>query len=98
MNNASDIYLWESFIQWCYRLGQVENARRHISFPGLHPDPAELKKLQTVEKHLNKCSDARRVGDWKSVLREGDAAIAAGADHCPQVRPNNFLRSMPFSE
>lgn len=80
------------FIQYgvTNRLGQVENARRHISFPGLLQDPAELKKLQIVEKHLNKCTDARRIGDWKSVLREGDAVIAAGADHCPQVRPNNF--------
>ncbi|GMN54394.1 hypothetical protein TIFTF001_023521 [Ficus carica] len=77
------------------RLGQVENARRHISFPGLLQDPAELKKLQIVEKHLNKCTDARRVGDWKSVLREGDAAIAAGADHCPQLsmcRAEAFLK------
>ncbi|KAJ6752009.1 hypothetical protein OIU85_002430 [Salix viminalis] len=52
---------------------------------GQHPDPAELHKLQLVEKHLNKCSDARRVNDWKGALREADAAIAAGADYCPQL-------------
>ncbi|KAJ6301603.1 hypothetical protein OIU77_015833 [Salix suchowensis] len=55
------------------------------AFPGQHPDPAELHKLQLVEKHLNKCSDARRVNDWKGALREADAAIAAGADYCPQL-------------
>ncbi|KAF2287328.1 hypothetical protein GH714_039638 [Hevea brasiliensis] len=67
------------------RLGQVENARRHLYFPGYHPDPSELQKLQLVEKHLNKCSDARKVNDWKNALREGEAAIAAGADYSPQL-------------
>ncbi|XP_010279112.1 PREDICTED: TPR repeat-containing thioredoxin TTL1-like [Nelumbo nucifera] len=67
------------------RLGQVENARKHLCFPGQQPDPVELQKLQAVERHLNKCADARKVGDWKSALREGDAAIAAGADSSPQL-------------
>ncbi|KAG2677739.1 hypothetical protein I3843_12G113000 [Carya illinoinensis] len=67
------------------RLGQVENARGHLCIPGVHPDPMELQKLQTVEKHLRKCTDARRINDWKSVLREVDATIAAGADFSPQL-------------
>ncbi|KAF5730710.1 Tetratricopetide-repeat thioredoxin-like 1 isoform 1 [Tripterygium wilfordii] len=67
------------------RLGQVDNARRHFCFPGQQPDQAEMQKLQAVEKRLTKCSDSRKVGDWKSALREGDAAIAAGADICPQL-------------
>lgn len=72
-------------IHCCDRLGQVEDARRHLCFPGLQPDAAELQKLEVVAKHLKKCTDARRVGDWKSVLRENDSAIAAGADFSPQV-------------
>ncbi|KAL5565071.1 hypothetical protein UlMin_028235 [Ulmus minor] len=67
------------------RLGQVDKARRHLSSLGLQQDSAESQKLQALEKHLNKCTDAHRVGDWKSVLRESDAAIAAGADYCPQL-------------
>ncbi|KAJ8899526.1 hypothetical protein K2173_018500 [Erythroxylum novogranatense] len=67
------------------RLGQVENARRHLYFPGQHPDPFELQKLQLVEKHLANCSDARKMNDWRSVLREVDATIAAGADYCPPL-------------
>ncbi|XP_074365368.1 TPR repeat-containing thioredoxin TTL1-like [Apium graveolens] len=76
-------------------LGQVELARRHICFQGLQPDPVELQKLQTVEKHLNKCTDSRKVGDWKSVLRESDAAIVSGADASPQIfacRAEAFLK------
>lgn len=49
------------------------------------PDPIDLEKLRGVEKHFTRCIEARRTGDWKSALREGDAAIAAGADSSPQV-------------
>ncbi|KAL6554170.1 hypothetical protein OROMI_019843 [Orobanche minor] len=66
-------------------LGQIENARKHIYVPGLQPDPAEVQKLQCVEKHICKCADARRIGDWRSTLREVDAAIASGADASPQL-------------
>ncbi|MCI34768.1 TPR repeat-containing thioredoxin TTL1-like, partial [Trifolium medium] len=44
-----------------------------------------MQKLKMVEKHINKCADVRRVGDWKSVLRELDATVAAGADSSPQL-------------
>ncbi|XWS10082.1 hypothetical protein CRYUN_Cryun39dG0045100 [Craigia yunnanensis] len=67
------------------RVGQVENARKRLCFPGQPQDPTELQKLQAVEKHLSKCTDARRIRDWKSALRETDAAIAAGADFSPQL-------------
>ncbi|KAL1563773.1 TPR repeat-containing thioredoxin TTL1-like [Salvia divinorum] len=66
-------------------LGQVESAREHICFPGHQPDPVEMHKLQLVEKHLSKCSEARRLGDWRGTLCEVDAAIAAGADASPQL-------------
>lgn len=69
-----------------HSLGQVENARRHICLIGYSPDPIELQKLQAVEKHIDKCIDARKIGDWKSVLREVEAAIASGADSSPQVK------------
>ncbi|GER49786.1 tetratricopeptide repeat-containing family protein [Striga asiatica] len=66
-------------------LGQVENARKHICFPGQQPDPTDVQKLQCIEKHLSKCTDARKIGDWKSTLREVDATIASGADASPQL-------------
>ncbi|KAF8714288.1 hypothetical protein HU200_027747 [Digitaria exilis] len=62
------------------RLGHIEDALKHLSLASPQPDLLELHKLQTVEKHLGRCLDARKAGDWKSVLRESDAAIAAGAD------------------
>ncbi|KAK4344053.1 hypothetical protein RND71_037147 [Anisodus tanguticus] len=66
-------------------LGQVENARNHMCSMGHQPDHGDLLKLQAVEKHIGKCSDARKVADWRSTLREADAAIASGADASPQL-------------
>lgn len=47
-----------------------------------------LQRLKSLEKHLKQCADARKLGDWKSVLRESDAAIECGADSSPQVEPS----------
>ncbi|XAR49551.1 hypothetical protein NMG60_11032797 [Bertholletia excelsa] len=67
------------------RLGQVENARRHLCFQGQQSDKAELEKLLLLERHLNRCTDARKIGDWKTVLKECEAAIVAGAESSPQI-------------
>lgn len=68
------------------RLGQADSARKHLCFLGKPSDPMELQKLEAVEKHMSKCADARRLGDWKAALMEVDAAIVSGADFSPQVR------------
>ncbi|KAJ7948433.1 TPR repeat-containing thioredoxin TTL1-like [Quillaja saponaria] len=67
------------------RFAQVENARSHLCLPGQEPDQSELQKLRSLEKHLNRCADARKIGDWKSALRESDGTIATGADSSPQL-------------
>ncbi|KAK2986607.1 hypothetical protein RJ640_004363 [Escallonia rubra] len=66
-------------------LGQIENARRHLCFPGHQPDPMEMQKLQAVEIHLNKCTIARKNDDWTCALSECDSAIASGANASPQL-------------
>ncbi|XP_078431564.1 TPR repeat-containing thioredoxin TTL1-like [Wolffia australiana] len=65
------------------RLGQVESAGKHIAAGGQKGDREELQKVQTVERHLKRCADVRKIEDWASVLRESEAAIAAGADSSP---------------
>ncbi|KAK4792421.1 hypothetical protein SAY86_022856 [Trapa natans] len=67
------------------RLGQVGDARLQVNYLGQHLDPVELQKLQLIEKLLKSCIEARKIGDWKTALREADAALAAGADSSPQV-------------
>ncbi|CAH8389801.1 unnamed protein product [Eruca vesicaria subsp. sativa] len=67
------------------RLGEAENARRHLCFSGQCPDQADLQRLQTLEKNLRRCWEARKIGDWRTVVKETDAAIANGADSSPQL-------------
>ncbi|KAG8069147.1 hypothetical protein GUJ93_ZPchr0005g15009 [Zizania palustris] len=66
----------------CLRFGMVERARKHFMLAGQanQTDPVELQRLQEMERHLGRCIDARKIRDWKSALREADAAIASGAD------------------
>ncbi|KAK7324684.1 hypothetical protein VNO77_28438 [Canavalia gladiata] len=67
------------------RFGQVENSRRHLCLSGLQEDQSEEQKVLLLEKHLNRCADARKIDDWKRALRESEAAIAVGADFSPQI-------------
>ncbi|PON96416.1 N-terminal acetyltransferase A, auxiliary subunit [Trema orientale] len=83
------------------RFGQVESARCHLCSPGQIPDQSELQKLKSVEKHLKQCADARKLGDWKSVIREADAALAIGADSSPQLvscKAEAFLKLHQFED
>ncbi|KAJ3694270.1 hypothetical protein LUZ60_009750 [Juncus effusus] len=67
------------------RLGVVESSKKHLTLASSQPDLMELHKLQKLEKHLSRCVDARNSNDWKTVLREMDNAITAGADSSPLV-------------
>ncbi|KAK1301361.1 TPR repeat-containing thioredoxin TTL1 [Acorus calamus] len=83
------------------RLGDLEKARRCLYFGGQQPDPIEIQKLHTVERHLNRCENARKIEDWKNTLRETDAAIVAGADACPLLfacRAEALLRMHQLEE
>ncbi|KAM3300625.1 hypothetical protein ACQJBY_041577 [Aegilops geniculata] len=87
----------------CLRFGMVEKARRQLTLAGNtnQSDPAEWHKLHEVESHLGKCMDARRIGDWKSALREADAAIANGADSSQlllAMRSESLLRLNKLEE
>ncbi|KFK35092.1 hypothetical protein AALP_AA5G234100 [Arabis alpina] len=67
------------------RLGEGENARRHLCFSGQCPDQADLQRLQILEKQVRLCTEARKIGDWRTVISEIDVAIANGADSSPQL-------------
>lgn len=79
-----------------FRLGEAENARRHLCNSGQRPEQADLHRLQTLEKHLRRCTEARKIGEWKSVISEIDAAIADGADSSPQVKIKTGIASFVF--
>lgn len=64
----------------------MDNAGIHLYSVEEPLDPTVVKMLQQVDKHLNKCTYARRRGEWSIVLTEVSAAIASGADSSPQVK------------
>lgn len=66
------------------RLGEIENARTHFKLSGQQSDWSDIQKVQTVEIHLSNCAEARKIGDWKTLLKESNAAIMAGADSARQ--------------
>lgn len=72
------------------RLGRVERARKIIKSSGPHIEIGDVQKLDKIEKHLMNCLAAKRSSDWNSVIRESEAAIAAGADSAPQVGDESF--------
>ncbi|KAG6508296.1 hypothetical protein ZIOFF_033670 [Zingiber officinale] len=39
-----------------------------------------IRELQAMERHLDMCAEARKVVDWKSDLKESDAAFTEGAN------------------
>ncbi|CAH8391247.1 unnamed protein product [Eruca vesicaria subsp. sativa] len=67
------------------RLGQVDKAGKHLFSVEEPSDPMVVKMLQQVDRHLNKCVDARRRGLWNVVLTQVSAATESGADLSPQL-------------
>ncbi|EOA32024.1 hypothetical protein CARUB_v10015267mg [Capsella rubella] len=67
------------------RLGYVDNAGIHFYSVEEPSDPMVVRMLQQVDRHLNKCTYARRRGEWNIVLTEVSAAMASGADSSPQL-------------
>ncbi|XP_020220707.2 inactive TPR repeat-containing thioredoxin TTL3 [Cajanus cajan] len=67
------------------RLGEANKAMYHYKQAGLEADPDEIAKAKILQVHLNKCTEARRLGDWKTLLTETNKVISSGADSAPQI-------------
>nr|XP_024928265.2 TPR repeat-containing thioredoxin TTL4-like [Ziziphus jujuba var. spinosa] len=67
------------------RLGETEKATYHYKHAGPEADPDVLNKVRSVQVHLNKCTEARRLRDWNTLIKETRNAISAGADSAPQI-------------
>ncbi|KAJ7298127.1 hypothetical protein O6H91_Y015600 [Diphasiastrum complanatum] len=67
------------------RLGQIEDAKKTFYAAGEELDAGDMQQIQNIEKHHVRCFEARKVSDWKTVLRESDSAVLAGADSAPKV-------------
>ncbi|XP_022942063.1 inactive TPR repeat-containing thioredoxin TTL3-like [Cucurbita moschata] len=67
------------------RLGEVEKAMYHYRQSGPEADHEHLAKAKAVQAHLNKCTEARRLRDWNTLIKETGFAITSGADSAPQI-------------
>jgi DnaJ family protein C protein 7 len=71
-----------------YRLGETDKALYHYKQAGQEADPDEVAKVKILQAHLNKCTEAQRVGDWNTLIVETSNTISSGADSAPQVLIN----------
>ncbi|KAG2410506.1 hypothetical protein LR48_Vigan01g025400 [Vigna angularis] len=67
------------------RLGETDKALYHYKLAGSEADPEEMAKIKRIQFHLNKCTEARRIGDWNNLIKEASNAISSGADSAPQI-------------
>ncbi|KAK7318593.1 hypothetical protein RJT34_03296 [Clitoria ternatea] len=67
------------------RLGVTDKALYHYKQAGQEADPDEVAKVNKIQFHLNKCTNARRVGDWNTLIKETNYTISSGADFAPQI-------------
>lgn len=67
------------------RLGDTEKAMYHYKQSGPEADQEDLAKAKAVQAHLTKCTEARRLRDWNTLIKETGFAITSGADSAPQI-------------
>ncbi|KAK9272988.1 hypothetical protein L1049_003369 [Liquidambar formosana] len=67
------------------RLGEAEKAIYHYKHAGPEADPDDMAKARTLQDHLNKCTEARKLRDWNTLIKETGHAISIGADSAPQM-------------
>ncbi|XP_019414499.1 PREDICTED: inactive TPR repeat-containing thioredoxin TTL3-like [Lupinus angustifolius] len=68
-----------------FRLGEVDSALYHYKQAGAEADPDEVAKVKNLQTHLHKCTEARRLGDWNTLITVTNNAISSGADSAPQI-------------
>ena len=77
----------------------MERSSLHFQAAREPSDSTGFQRIEEVKRHISKCIEMRKVGNWNAVLRESEAAISSGADSAPQVcllwilssNSNNFL-------
>lgn len=67
------------------RLGEPDKAINYLKQSPMDSVNADVSRAQSVKSRIAKCTDARKVRDWITVLQESQAAVSDGADCAPQV-------------
>ena len=79
----------------------MDNSIYHVKHSGPEADQEDILKAKTVQTHLKRCTEAKRLRDWKTLIKETENTIASGADAAPQVyalQAEAFLKSYRHQE
>ncbi|KAJ6685548.1 TPR REPEAT-CONTAINING THIOREDOXIN [Salix purpurea] len=68
-----------------FRLGETEKALYHYKQSDTDTDSKEVARAQALQKHLNRCTEARKLKEWNRLLSETEFSISSGADSVPQA-------------
>ncbi|RVW57534.1 Inactive TPR repeat-containing thioredoxin TTL3 [Vitis vinifera] len=66
-------------------LRRSRKAIYHFKHAGPESDPEDMAKAHSLQAHLSKCTEARRLRDWNTLVKEAGYTISAGADSAPQI-------------
>ncbi|KAF8404577.1 hypothetical protein HHK36_009464 [Tetracentron sinense] len=67
------------------RLGEAEKALYHYKHSGPEAESSNIAQAQALQARLIKCTEARKLRDWNTLLKETGCAISSGADSAPQI-------------
>ncbi|KAG6698942.1 hypothetical protein I3842_08G045100 [Carya illinoinensis] len=67
------------------RVGEAEKAMYHCKHSGAYADSEDIAQAQSLLKQLGRCTKARKLKEWNTLLKETQSAISSGADSAPQV-------------
>lgn len=67
------------------RLGEPERAANHFKLAKNEACSDEISRARAVQVFIGKCSEARKLRDWNTVIKESQSTISAGADSAPQI-------------
>ncbi|XP_031489727.1 inactive TPR repeat-containing thioredoxin TTL3-like [Nymphaea colorata] len=68
-----------------FRLGIMDKSLSHHAQAGAESKEAEKHQAQAVQARLARCTDARKLRDYHTLLTEAASAISAGADAAPYL-------------
>ncbi|KAG4962470.1 hypothetical protein JHK82_039159 [Glycine max] len=81
-NNRVDPEVLKSMGNEAYKLGKAEKALNcNETSPCV--DSILAFQAQALQNHLSRCTKARKVKDWKVILKESQATISLGVDSAP---------------
>ena len=66
-------------------MGVAEKAIHHYKLARKEAGSNDIVRAQALQTHLSKCSEARKLRDRQTVLKETQSGVSTDADSAPQI-------------